>query len=260
MERGHKHDDYELYYLFTGQRKYFIKDRLYLIEKGSLVFIPKYDIHRTIDGEALSHERIVLNFKDSFLECFQGERFGQEILLPFHKEIHTLKLNVEDQCIVENLFHRMIKEVTEKPSGFELYLKSLMAELLLHIMRFIEAFKGEVIPFETPIQQKISEIATYINSNYWSSLTLTHLSERFSISTYYLSRVFKEISGYSFVEYLNLVRIKEAQRLLRDTDNKITSVSEQVGFDSTAHFGRVFKQIVELSPTRYRSRNEKKVR
>lgn len=257
MRANHMHDSYEVYYLLSGQRKYFIRDRVYLIEKGDMVFIPKYDLHRTLDAGP-HHERLLLNFKDAFLENFmgkdkdKGKGSGLNLLAPFQKQTPTLRLTAEDRHFVEALSYRMIKEITEKPPGFDLCLKALVQEMLVYIARCAEKYGEAVTPFDTPLHQKIAEIANYIQANYMKPITLSHLSERFFISTYYLSRVFKEITGFSFVEYLNYVRIKEAQRLLRDSDRKILQISEEVGFESIAHFGRVFKQTVHLSPNQYR--------
>ncbi len=77
----------------------------------------------------------------------------------------------------------------------------------------------------------------YINANYKQPLTLTRISNEFYLSTFYLSRIFKQVTGFSFVEYLQAVRIKEARRLLRETRWKIIEVAEESGFDNVAHFG-----------------------
>jgi AraC-like DNA-binding protein len=252
MKVDHIHDSYEIYYLFSGQRKYFIKDRVYLIEKGDLVFVPKYVLHRTLNAGTATHERMVLNFKESFIEKAFEEVPGLNPCSPFYKGTPTLRLNQEDRPFIEGLLHQMMKELKEKSAGYVIYLKALIVELLLYLLRCVEKVEMPMPIFDNPLHHKISEIANYIQDNYMQPLTLAHLSERFYISTYYLCRVFKEISGFSFVEYLNHVRINEAQRLLRDTDTQILQVSEQVGFESVVHFGRVFKHTAGLSPTQYR--------
>jgi len=261
MPGNHMHDSYEVYYLLSGRRNYFIKDRLYPIEKGDLVFIPKYDLHRTLASGTAGHERLVINFKETFAQRFAGERGGGNILLyPFEKGIYTFRPQADDRHILEGLIYRMLREIKEKPSGYETYLQALTVEVLLHAARCLEKYETEIEPCESPLHRKVSEIAAYMNENYMKPLTLGHLSERFFLSTFYLSRVFREITGFTFVEYLNHVRIKEAQRLLRDSNLKVLRISEQVGFESIAHFGRVFKQTVGLSPTQYRRMHMAQIR
>jgi YesN/AraC family two-component response regulator len=83
-------------------------------------------------------------------------------------------------------------------------------------------------------------------------ITLADISKEFYISQFYFSKIFKEATGFTFVEYLNSVRIKEAQRLLVSTNDKVIRISYNVGFGSIAHFGRMFKAITGYSPLQYR--------
>ena len=174
------------------------------------------------------------------------------LLRPFDTRIFTLRLNKEDRHHVEAMLYRTIKEMKERQHGYELSVKALTIELLVYLSRCADRYQETVLPLDTPIHRKIAEIANYIEENHAEPLKLSHLAERFQISKYYLCRAFREVSGFSFVEYLNHVRIKEAKRLLRETDLTILHISEQVGFESIAHFGRVFKQTVHLTPVQYR--------
>ncbi|WP_343044588.1 helix-turn-helix domain-containing protein [Saccharibacillus qingshengii] len=56
-----------------------------------------------------------------------------------------------------------------------------------------------------------------------------------------------------FAEYVNLTRIREAQRLLRETRHSVTLVSELAGFDNFSHFGKMFKRLSGVSPREYRN-------
>lgn len=250
--RAHAHDQYELYYLVKGQRSYFIKDRVYPVEKGDLVFIPKFVMHRTLFAGALQHQRIVMNFGDTFLERSRVSDSKLDLLKPFRSPNPTLRLQQEDRKHAEALLFRAIAEGSGQSDGYELCLKALALELLVHLARCVDKYVEVVQPVDTPLHRKIADITNYIEAHYAEPLTLSRLSETFYISPYYLSRVFKEISGFSFVEYVNQVRMKEAQRLLRETDWKVLRIAEKVGFDSIAYFGRVFKETVHLSPMQYR--------
>jgi YesN/AraC family two-component response regulator len=83
-------------------------------------------------------------------------------------------------------------------------------------------------------------------------LSLYLLAEKFYVSPYYLSRFFKEATGFTFVEYVNSVRIKEAKKLLERTTMKVSLVAKKVGFGSVTHFGRVFKSVTGYVPLYFR--------
>jgi len=100
---------------------------------------------------------------------------------------------------------------------------------------------------------RMIKVVQYLNDHYAEPLSLTAVAEQFAISTYYLSRTFKSATGFAFSEYINLLRLKEAQRLLRETDLKITDIALRTGFDNFSHFGKAFKKMAALSPRAYRS-------
>jgi transcriptional regulator GlxA family with amidase domain len=62
------------------------------------------------------------------------------------------------------------------------------------------------------------------------------------------------VTGVPFIEYVNGVRVKEAERLLKKTNMSIIEIAEAVGFKSTTHFGRTFKGTLGISPIEYRRR------
>lgn len=252
MPSNHYHDAYEIYYLMEGERYYFIKDRTYHVIKGDIVFINIYDLHKTLNVSSSSHVRILINFKKDFIEKALQDYKDIDILQCFGSGINVIRPSIAEQANTEALLNRMLAEERKKQYGYNSYLKLLLCELLIFINRHIKKNPVNTFEYANPVHKKMSEIASYINAHYQESLSLNKLSSKFYISPYYLSRSFKEATGFSFVEYLNSVRIKEAQKLLRETSSNITEVAEKVGYDSISHFGRVFKDIAGVSPLKYR--------
>ena len=83
-------------------------------------------------------------------------------------------------------------------------------------------------------------IKEYIDKHYMEPITLQSMGEALHISPYYLSHVFKQMSGYSPVQYLLRRRIGEAQTLLITTDLSITHIAEMVGYDTQSYFNLQF--------------------
>jgi AraC-like DNA-binding protein len=252
MSGNHFHHYYEVYYLYAGQRHYFIKDRTFPVQKGDLIFIGPYDLHKTSDAGVPDHERFLLYFTRDFL-LPSGQSAGVLNLL-FQSGNPVLTLSLPGRTMVEELLQKMAQETLQKNTGFELALQAYLFQLLVLAARFKEQYRTDSFRHLSPVHRKISEIVQYINGHYQEDLTLAVLADHFYISPFYLSRIFKEATGFTFIEYLNSVRIKEAQKLLKDTRWKVITVAEKVGFGNIAHFGRVFKSLTGQTPLQYRKR------
>jgi signal transduction histidine kinase/DNA-binding LacI/PurR family transcriptional regulator/AraC-like DNA-binding protein len=98
----------------------------------------------------------------------------------------------------------------------------------------------------------VKQACAYIQQNYTRSFSLEELSETIGVSKSYLSRIFKLDTGISLWDYLNRYRIQKAKQLLLITDESITAVAADVGYEDTSYFSRVFHEISGCSPRMYR--------
>ncbi len=253
----HYHNNYEFYYLRSGRRYYFIKDKTYLITAGTIVFINNYVIHSTEAYENEGYERILITFTDEYIGDLLSLLGQEEVFSLFNEGEGVIKLSSDKASLCEGLISSMLIEYNKNNNADTPFLKTALLSLLM-IMR--EEKNLTASPAETPAEplatphKVISEIIGYINNNFAEDITLESISAKFYLSTFYFSRTFKRVAGLGFAEYLNNVRIKEARRLIRGSDMRITDIATKVGYKSSTHFGRVFQKIVGLSPTEYRKR------
>ncbi|WP_334077308.1 AraC family transcriptional regulator [Paenibacillus sanfengchensis] len=250
MDSNHMHDTYEIYYLLAGERFYYIHDRVYALQAGDIVFIHKNQLHRTTGKGENPHERILVNFDDASVRPFLEMGLGSLPL--FRGESYLLRPSVQEQGRIADLLFLMLREEKEGRLWQGPYLQTLLAQLLILLGRIREARTEPVKPENTERQQRVYRIVEYLNGHYAEPLKLEDIAERFFIGTTYLCRIFKQVTGFTVVEYLTYIRVREAQTLLARTDWKITRIAEEAGFDSIAHFGRVFKKITGRSPLQYR--------
>ncbi|MGN0745629.1 MAG: response regulator [Aristaeellaceae bacterium] len=98
----------------------------------------------------------------------------------------------------------------------------------------------------------IERAKRFIARNYARNLSLSDLAEHLALHPNYISALFTKVSGMSFSQYLRRVRIEEACRLIRTTNDKFYLIGEQVGYPDPVHFARTFKAEVGCSPGEYR--------
>jgi YesN/AraC family two-component response regulator len=99
----------------------------------------------------------------------------------------------------------------------------------------------------------VNNAMNYIEQNYSHKITLCEVAEKTYVSQWHLSKLLNRTTGQNFSEILNTIRIKEAQKLLREPSLRIGDIAEMVGFVDMAHFSRVFKKNMGISANEYRN-------
>lgn len=106
-------------------------------------------------------------------------------------------------------------------------------------------------------QNLITEALIYIQNNYNKNITLTEISNEIFVSPTYLSRIFKEVTGETFMTNLNKIRIEKSKFYLENTALSIQAISGKTGFPNPGYFSKLFKKFTKLTPLEYRKQSER---
>ena len=157
---------------------------------------------------------------------------------------------------VEKVYHNLVDDEVQKQinacrkiyqfSGVEAYEEAVM-ELVLGMHEKIRA-QGE----DHGVGQKMQQAIAYIQENYNKDLNMAVVSNYISMNYSVFSFEFKNYVGVNFVTYLKELRMKEAKKLLEETDKKVIEISQMVGYENEKHFMKLFKSICGVSPSEYR--------
>lgn len=102
--------------------------------------------------------------------------------------------------------------------------------------------------------ENIQRVMMLIQKDFYDDLSLKFVSDELHLNPDYLGQLFKKEVKMSFSKYLNEYRIQQAQDLLRNTNQSIAEIADNVGYTTTAYFYRNFKLICGLSPKEYRKK------
>lgn len=158
------------------------------------------------------------------------------VIMTFHKMHMEIPNVVVDELLSENALSSMerIDELAE-------YIYNIVFDMMM-----------EHENFNLGTNLTIKKIVNYVNVNFHEDLSLKSLSASFGLTPNYLSQIFKNETGESFVSYLNRLRIERACVLLKTSSVKISEIVRQVGYNDSQYFYRVFKKYVGQTPIEYR--------
>ena len=99
---------------------------------------------------------------------------------------------------------------------------------------------------------QFESVLAFIDENISRDLTMDEAAANIAMSYNYFSRRFREVTGYSFPEYVNRRRIELSKAYLQDPSLKIADIAYKIGYRSPSTFSRAFKKLEGCYPTDYR--------
>lgn len=260
MKNAHFHPVYEIYYLVSGTRKFFIENEIYNISKGTLVLINKNVMHQTSYSSDMLNERTYILFDDKHI-AHLIEKYGrEEIDECFEQKIFPIPIQRREY--VEGVIAQLYNEYKNRDEFSEKLMECYLNELMIFLIRYKRHISNDDISVLNGAislsgsDESIQTAAKYITDNYSKNLTLPMVAYKVNMSSTYFSKKFKEVTGFGFKEYLLNVRIKKACELLLETRLSITEIAYKVGFNDSNYFGDVFKKSRGISPLKYRKNRE----
>jgi AraC-like DNA-binding protein len=118
-----------------------------------------------------------------------------------------------------------------------------------HLSLAAEQIATQQAHAEPPLVERARQV---IDARSAEPLTLAEIARHVHTSTFHFCKTFKRATGMTFTQYLSMVRIAKAKKLLANPQARITEVAYEVGFSSLTHFNRMFRRIAGQSPTDFR--------
>ena len=103
---------------------------------------------------------------------------------------------------------------------------------------------------------KIPFIKQFVEENYMKKMTVQKTAKKFFLSPGYFSHFFKKETGISFMCYVNMYRVSQAEEMLRQTKRDISEIAFLTGFGSLSQFNRTFKDVRGIAPRDFRKQNQ----
>ena len=252
----HYHDSYEIALFIKANVQIFVKDIKYDITDGDMMYINEYDIHKVIYSSNSHYSRYVINFRGDYIKSLLKSLQIECIFDMFENQhIKKVNLNINQRNEMEFLFHMLTKTYNSSRGTSSGVLQASVKSTLVTILVNFNEILSRLSPAKiiNKKENQVKKLVKFIDSTFMNSITLELLSEKYYMSKFYISRIFKEITGFSVMDYLQHRRIIEAQKMLRDSQKEIIDICFDCGFNNIQHFYLVFKKISKTTPYKYRN-------
>ena len=242
----HAHDDYTEVVLITeGSSNYLIDHRQYAVRKGDLLVYNPHIVHDEVAGEGAEVE--------TWCVAVGGLRMPgipENALLPADKGCVFRADVLFEQ--MKGLCEIMFQLLSGPFAGSATYCQGLMHSFLTMALAVAEIHEHPLIESQEEEPVLGNRVKRYIDAHFREPLTLQMIADELNVSTYYLAHVFKDMSGYAPMTYLQKRRIGEAQTLLIHTDQSISEIAYSLGYDAQSHFNQQFSRHVGMPPGEFR--------
>ena len=239
---NHIHDYHEIYFMLEGNARHFINNEIINTEVGQLVIVKKGYIHKTMYEPEKFSQRLLICFDDGFVGDFYhdiADKLGKQKYMP---------LSLSSKLEIENIIRTLYSEYVNKDSDYLEMCKNLLRQLLIIMYRQ----KTDAAPRKLSNNEIIIQNASqYITDNYREKLTLEFLAKKYAMSQSHFSKTFKFYTGFGVSEYITLVRVRNAEKMLRKSPVSITEVAYSCGFNDSNYFTSVFKKHKGITPLKY---------
>ncbi|OPJ65274.1 helix-turn-helix domain-containing protein [Clostridium oryzae] len=257
---AHYHNYIEILYGISGTYEVILNGKCYKFTDGDLVLINSKEVHQINSCCQKGGQYIVLRFEP---EVIYNSMFYNHLQLkyvfPFilenseHQKV--IKKATIESTFIPNLLYEILKEFQMEAYGYELAIQNHIGRIFLWILRY---FHQANVDFMHSLLTNMSSFKClqpsfdYVLEHFNEDLKATDMAALCNMSSSYFSRTFNEQMHMNFNEYVNYIRITEAEKLLISTTMNITEIANAVGFNTTSYFIKLFKSYKNISPKQFR--------
>lgn len=246
----HYHPEYELTLIVRGRGWRMVGDNQSAFEAGDLVLLGPGLPHTWVsDGEEQGVEAVVVQFSSEFI--------GRLIDL---EEMLGVK-----QCLAKS--ERGLRFVHHEEDGLSSMMQSLpnatgidKLTALWKLLHLLSGQKAELLASAqyqsmagSVNQSRINQVCQYVQEHAHQPIQLQQVAHLIHLTPGAFCKFFKRVTGKTFSDYVNDIRIAHVRHQLKSTDKTIAEIAYANGFDTLTYFNRVFRKKTGISPREYRN-------
>lgn len=264
----HIHDCMQLWYIINDSCIQNFNGTSFVQKRGDFLIVPPFFPHNIDTRNSQNIQFITCEFSEGFItdllindkaNLFFNFMYLKPLLANAALMHPFLTFDEETTLRIESLLSELLTEY-QTISEFSLsYIRMTLIKLLtLLVDEYEKISPAEDARLYTKYRTSIQTAQDFIDEHYTKNIRLKDICKIAMMSVTSFSCVFKQITGKTFTEYLNYLRVCHARRLLVETDLPMIEICLECGFCDTAYFSRIFKRMTGTTPGLFRKENKEK--
>ncbi len=254
---GESHDFWEIVYVDKGEIEATAGEKTVNVKWGQAIFHKPNEFHNIIANKTVAPNIFITSFvcNSPAMKFFENKVME---ISPKQREIIRALIDdsKETHLISDFLPYKKNKNKphTDVPIGGIQMIKLYIEQLLISLLRSGKEVENSGILFadEAVTGERVKDIIRYMSNALFGKFSVENMCAHFGYSKAYLSRIFKEETGRTLLEYYTDMKISEARRLIREKKYNFAQISDLLCFDNPRYFSRVFKRVTGLTPQEYK--------
>lgn len=250
----HWHEEMEIIYICSGQGVITIQSHPYIVKTDDIVIVPPQSVHSIEQYPDAQMEYFNILFQFSLLNYSTNDACYEKYFKPLYCHTKLPPLYLASEMDLNRLLRPHIMHLIEnRKKSEELMVKSNLFAIMHHICQYSSPASGAELSLKNNYD-KLKNLLVYIQSNYNSTITVKDAAAICGFSPSHFMKLFKELTGKSFSQYVIDYRLEIAAGQLIETSDKIIDLAENVGFHNISYFTRAFRSKYGETPSAYRNR------
>jgi AraC-like DNA-binding protein len=251
----HSHTHYEVYYFHEGKCNYLIGDQIYHLAPGDLILMYGMTLHCPKIDPSVPYVRSIVHFDPAILRPYLEFPHAVPVMQPFEQfKNYRLCLRGADKEELERILIVMKGHQERGDQVGQGRLLLAFVDILHFIYDKCQQSLREPMKFPSEKEMAVQKVIDMLERSFSEEdLHMEKLQNALHLSKSYLAKIFKEVTGVTIFEYVYRKRINEAKIIfLLEPNLTVTEACFRLGFKHLAHFSRLFKQHIGMSPERYK--------
>ena len=229
-------DFVDMTYVIGGSAVYVINGVAITVKEGDLLCIPRHSRRAATSPSAGTFEIFAVNFR-----MYNAEMEEIEVPLPLLSAV-----GIHEGII--SMFKSLNENWLRRRPGYVMRARALF---MLILQRFIEMLLYEVDTHQ--FDPRVKGAIRFITDNYAEPISISDAARTVHLTPNYLGILFKQETGITFRDYLNTIRLNQAEDMLRAGEGSITEIALKCGFKDVFYFSRMFKKFKGTTPSSVQS-------